>query len=175
MEITQGQCLCLRAALERESVEACPSLPPGQLSLCLDRDSAQLPRLLRQYLTHKTPFYFEQVPDMFFSFPKQHFCCWPHPTKEQSHIVQSKQLQYHLEQINNHTPRPQSPNPAGQSRVKGSRPRGSKAHLYLLPKGLYRVQFLCGLLSPPTVTNILLETLKIACLSLRMGSVPGDF
>lgn len=32
---------------------------------------------------------------------------------------------------------------------KGSRPQGSKMHLYLLSKGLYQVQFSCGLPPPP--------------------------
>lgn len=52
------------------------------------------------------------------SLPKQRLRCRPEPGREQSHIVQSKQLPYQLEQKRNHAPRPQSPDPAGQSRVK---------------------------------------------------------
>lgn len=97
------------------------SLPPGSPNLrlasrarCLASPTAPAPT------THDTQ---NLVPllassSCVCSSPKQRLCGRPRPAKEQSHIVQSKQLWYQLEQKRNHAPRPQSPNPAGQSRVK---------------------------------------------------------
>lgn len=148
-----------RGDTEKGVTQDAPSLPPGEaISVsratrsCLGRHPRTCANLL--HIKHCLP----SSKFCVCFFPKQQLRCWPHPTKEQSHIVQSKQLQYQLEQIDNHTPRPQSSNPAGQSRVKRFKATGSKTHLYLLSKCAYRVQFLCGLPHPLAVTNILLET-----------------
>lgn len=105
-------------ALKRDH-PATPSLPPGEgISVlratlnCVGRHCSPCANL--KHIKHCLTF--SKFCVCF--FPKQQIRCWPYPAKEQSHIVQSKQHQYQLEQIDNHTPRPQSSNPAGQRRVK---------------------------------------------------------
>lgn len=94
------------------------------------------------------------------SLPKQQLRCRPEPGREQSHIVQSKQLPYQLEQKRNHAPRPQSPDPAGQSRVKRlEAARQRNTPLSVPRQGLHQGGFLRGDPSPApalhTVTNVL--------------------
>lgn len=111
------------------------------------------------------------------SFPEQRLCCRPQPAKEQSHIVQSKQLPYQLEQKCHRAPRPQSPNPAGQSGVKRLSAARQQNMPLSLPRAFTQGGFPVATPSPRFAHCYQrpLRNLNAACLSWPMGSVPCDF